>query len=121
MNLGEAIYAACIGNADLKALVGTRVYPSRAPSDVQGRHIIWQIVSGTLATTLNEAAGSSIVLVQFSAFASSRSDAAAVRDTLIAALDAVTLSNGDRGVLEDIREDYDEGADLYRADADISF
>lgn len=121
MSLGEAIYAACLAHAPLTALVGTRVYPLAAPTDVDGPHVIWQVVSASPATTLKGSAGSAIVSVQFAAFASKRMEAVAVRDAIIEALDGVILSNGDQGSLDDMREDYDHGSRLYRADADISF
>jgi hypothetical protein len=120
MTLGTAIYQACLAHAPLKALVGTRVYPLKAPSDIEGSHIIWQGVAGRPASTHGEPAQISHQLVQFACFASDYERAAAVRLALIAALDGVEIGTGDMPTLEDdTRDERDERGNVYRCDADF--
>lgn len=60
-------------------------------------------------------------MFQFACFAETYEGAQDLRDKLVAALDGVTLSNGDNGSLDDERDGYEEEVRLYRADADFIF
>lgn len=59
--------------------------------------------------------------MQFSCWAETYEAAAALRDTLILALDHQTLGTGEIADLDDAgRDDFDQVAQLYRCDADFN-
>jgi hypothetical protein len=117
-----AIYARLIATAGITAIVGQRIYPLDAPEGETAPHIIYQQLYATPAQSLTGATASAHRLYQFSCFvprASGFAAAQALRQLVINALDGVALSTGDIPTLEDERDDYDEAARLFRADADF--
>jgi len=122
MTLQDAIYAKLSGTTAITNLVGTKIYPITAAEGESGPYIIFQTIASTPAQTHAEPAGAIFRLVQFACFASTYEAANALRAAVVAALDGVTLDNGDNGTLEDdSREEFDDAAHLFRCDADITF
>lgn len=122
MNLAVAIFTALQANAALVALVGDRIYPGNGPDNQTAPYIIWQGVGSDPGAVHTGATGATERIVQFACFAETPEGAIAVREALVAALDGVTLANGDNGTLDDDnRDDFDEAAQLYRCDADFHF
>lgn len=121
MTLGDAIYAKLTASAPVKALVEKRIFPVTSPDRPERPYIIFNPIGSTPATTHNEAAKLSFHLVQFSCWAGTYEEAAALRDVLISALDHQTLGTGEIASLEDAgRDDFDSEAQLYRCDADFN-
>lgn len=122
MSLANSIYATLSANAPLVALVGKRIYLGNGPDNPVAPYIIWQGIGADPGQVHTGATGATERLMQFACFAETPEGAIAVRDALVAALDGVTLANGDNGTLEDDnRDDFDEAAQLYRCDADFHF
>lgn len=122
MTLADAIFTALQADAALVALVKDRVYPVNGPDNPVAPYIIWQGVGSDPGAVHSGATGATERLIQFACFDETAEGAIAIREALIAAIDGVTLGNGDNGTLEDDnRDDFDEVAQLYRCDADFHF
>lgn len=121
MSTAAAIRTALTANAGVTALCGTRIYAITAPDGVTSAHVIYQQISSDPAAVHVGASGISHRLYQFACFAGTYEGTAALRDAVIAALDGVELSNGETPSLQDERDfDFDDGVNLYRADADFT-
>lgn len=126
MSLATAIYARAQADATLAALIGgataPRIYPVQAPQAATAPYVVWQGIGSLPDNTHSEASSATERMVQFACFAATQREALALREALVAAFDGVDLANGDNGTLDDDnRDDFDEPANLYRADADFTF
>jgi len=121
MTSAAALFAKLSATAEVTDLVGDRIYPVRPEQGAAAPYIIFQQIGGDPGNTHNEAAGATIRMFQFACFALTFEDANALRDLVIAALDNADLENGDSPSLDDERDaDFEESANVYRADADFS-
>ena len=120
MTTSEAVYTALAANAAVAAIVGTGIYPVRAPQGTSAPYVVFQQVGSDPADTHREAAGAIHRMFQFACFATTYEAAVALRDAVTAALDSVALSTGESPTFEDERDgDFDDAIELYRADADF--
>lgn len=113
------IYTALSGATGVTSIAGTRIYPVTAPDGISAPHIIWQQIFAAPDQTLVGASSAAHRAFQFACFAPDFESSQALRDAVIAALDGVALSTGEIPTLEDERSDFDEAANLHRADADF--
>lgn len=120
MTTAEAIYTKLAADAAVAAIIGTRIYPVRAPQGVSAPYVIFQQIGSDPDATHNEPAGAIHRMFQFACFATTYEAAIALRDAVIAALDDAALSTGESPTLEDERDgDFDDAIELYRSDADF--
>ena len=68
MTLQTSLYASLAAYAGLTALVGTRIYPVRAPQDVTLPYVVLHRISGVREQTITRSVGSTSVRVQASCF-----------------------------------------------------
>lgn len=120
MTTAEAIYSKLAAATAVAALVGSGIYPLQAPQGASFPYVIFQHIGSTVAATHKEAASSNLRLFQFASFAATYEAATALRDAVTAALDTNALDTGESPTLDDERDaDFDEVANVYRADCDF--
>lgn len=105
------------------ALIGAgsncRLYPEMSPNNSDIPYVVFSLISTQPANTLDETFGIANRMVQFSCFARTFAEAAAVRDAITGDLDNVALSNGDIPIVQNQRNGFDETVELFRADVDF--
>ncbi len=110
-----------LADSPVAAIAGVKVYAITSPQGTAGAQVIIQQISSDPAVVHVGASGISLRMYQIACFAPTYEAATALRDAVIAALDGVALSNGEVPSIEDERDfDFDDGANLYRADADFT-
>lgn len=121
MSTAAALYAKLAADTAVAAIVGTDIFPLTVAQGTAAPYIIFQQIGSDPAVTHGEAAGATHRAFQFACFAATYEGAIALRDAVIAALDTVALSTGESPTLTDERDgDYDDAAELHRADCDFS-
>lgn len=85
MSLEAAIFSYGTSVAGVSSLIGTRLYPNRAPQKATYPLAVYHRVSGSRVGNLGGDSGLADPRFQFSALATSFADAVAVRDALRAA------------------------------------
>jgi hypothetical protein len=123
MTLADAIYAKLTETEAVTAIVGaTGVWPVTTGQGAAAPYVIFSGIGSSNEATHSGATTDGMRMIQFACFAATFEAANALRAAVVAALDGVTLDNGDNGSLEDDnRDDYDDDARLYRCDADFVF
>jgi hypothetical protein len=123
MTLFDALYSKLTGTAAVTAIVGaTGVYPVTIGQGVAAPYVIFSGLGSVPDQSHTGASDAVMRMVQFACFAPTFEQAAALRAAVVAALDGVALDNGDVGTLDDDnRDDFDDAANLYRCDADMTF
>lgn len=117
----SAIRAKLVADSPVSAIAGAKIYAITSPQGTAGPHVIIQQISSDPAGVHVGASGIALRQYQVACFASTYEVTAALRDAVIAALDGVALSTGEVPSLDDERDfDFDDGANLYRADADFT-
>ena len=119
MILGEAVYAAIIGNAAAAALLGTRVFPNRRPQASPFPLAVYSIISDVPYNSLNGTAQTRLsrARLQIDIYAKTYIEAQQVAqavDDVVANLSSPDLS-GDRETTRDL---YDNEAELHRVSTD---
>jgi uncharacterized protein DUF3168 len=121
MSMVSAIFEKLSATPGVTNLVEDRIYHVDPRQQVAAPYIIYQQIVGTAGVTHGEPAGAKGGLFQFACFAVTSAEAGVLRDTVCAALDTVTLSSGHNPTWEDERgAEYDDAAELFRADVDLS-
>ena len=92
-NTWEAdLYAKLSGDATLRVIVGTRIFPAPAPDGTAGPFVVWQLISAEGATTHDAPADFYRGTLQLTAWAADKSRARAALDRVIELLDAVNIA-----------------------------
>lgn len=123
MTLDEAIFTALSAHAGVTAIAGDRSYPVQAPQSAAAPFNVWQRISSTPVNTHDGAAELDNVLVQFSCYAPTFTQAHDLRRAVRAALESVTLGNGASGIVANVRDGFEDvpTPPLFRSDVDIEF
>lgn len=123
MTLDEAIFTALSSSSSVTAIAGDRSYPVQAQQGTDLPYDVWQTISAVQDNTHDKLAEVETVLVQFSCYGSTYTQAHDLRQALRLTLEGTVLGNGSSGTIEGRRE-TDESSDvqqLFRADIDVSF
>lgn len=120
MAIEADLYTRLTGHAGLGALVGTRVYPLRAPQDAALPYITYQRISGVVLHEFARAAPATQARYQVDVWAGSFLAAQTAMTQLRAALIAMT---GNTVTLHEVlldgsRDEYEPETGLYRASQD---
>lgn len=117
MAIGESIYTELTGDADVSALVSTRVYPLIAPQNVTVPYLVYQRVSGSPVNEMAGYAGLENPRYQIDVYdddyAGARALAVKVRTAMNAATVFTALQQSDTDL-------YEAEASLFRVTMDFS-
>ena len=118
MDVKRALYQCLSGYAGLTALVGSRIYPNRAPQNCTMPAVVYQQVTDRRTYTKDGYAGLAWPLFQISCYAETYEQAEAVRAQVEAALHAC-LGKFDGLTVEAVRlegstDQFEDGSDLHR-------
>jgi hypothetical protein len=114
MSLPASIFAKLsAAPAATEAIVGTDIYPMKAPQGVEAPYVAWQLIAAAPDNTLNEAAASGTHLVQFSCFATTYEGACALGDAVTADLDNATLAGGERVLSCEPSDGFSDDVNLF--------
>lgn len=112
MSVEKAFYALLSQEAAISGLVGSHIYPLRAPEDIVAPFIVYQKISGIRWRSLGGPSGMAQTRIQIDAYAASYAGAKTLAESIRIALDgyrgtvlgvrigAVTLEN-DQDLLEE--------------------
>lgn len=121
MTTAEAIFSRLSANSAIAARVGNKIFPVTISQGAAPEYIIFQQVGSDPGVSHNEPAGATLRSFQFACFAATYEAAISLRDLVIVALDTVPLATGESPTLADERDgDFDDAAELHRADCDFS-
>lgn len=124
-NVGKVIKTLLAANADFTALVGTKVYPQRAPQNTDYPYCVYSIISSIPVDTKDRPASLDAVRVQIDIFSNTYAEAQALTGYLRTAIDAKTGTiSGVKvdGILYITEEDlYSEDQDVFGKSSDYSF
>lgn len=123
MTLDEAIFTALSSATAVTAICGDRSYPVQAQQGVALPLVVWQTISAVQVNTHDKTAELEDVLVQFSCYGATYTEAHDLRKAVRLTLEGNALGNGAVGTVQGRRES-DESTDAqqrFRADIDISF
>jgi len=113
--------AALVADSGVTAIAGTNIFAITAPQGIASPHAIIQQVSADPARQHTGSSGIALRSFQVACFGSTFELTISLRNAVIAALDGVELSSGESASVDDERDfDFDDGANLYRADADFT-
>lgn len=123
MTLDEAIFTVLSSNAGVAAICGDRSYPVQAPQTAAAPYVVWQRISSTPVNTHDGAAELDTVLVQFSCYGLTFTQAHDLRRAVRSALESVALGNGAVGIVANVRDGFEDAPTppLFRSDVDIEF
>lgn len=88
------LYSRLSGDATLRAIVGTRIFPSPAPDGTAGPFLVWQQINATGASTHDAPADFYSGTLQLTVWAQDKSRAREARARAIALLDAQVTAGG---------------------------
>lgn len=114
MSIETQLYSTLAANSGVTSLVGTRIYPNKAPDSAQRPCISYMVVSGTRINTLPGTGDAVKKRIQVSCHADLYSAAKSVANAVMAALE------GD-GYLELEWDMYDPQTQVYTVMVDWSF
>ena len=123
MKLDEAIFTALSSATAVTTICGDRSYPVQAQQGVALPMTVWQTISAVQVNTHDKLAELEDVLVQFSCYGATYTEAHDLRKAVRLTLEGNALGNGAVGIVTGRRES-DESTDAQqrlRADIDISF
>lgn len=87
MSIEAELFTALSTNSGVSSLVGSRIYPSRAPDSAQRPLIVYQLVAGTRVATLPGVGDAVKKRIQVSCHADTYSAAKSVAAAVISALE----------------------------------
>lgn len=127
MNLNEALYAYLTSDPDLFALVGTRVYPRRAPQDPTFPLIVVHRIATPRDSSNDGPDGLPMPLMQLNCVAKTTEESSKVADLVRLLLDGFQGSMGGAGGVEvngafvdDERDVYDDELRVFTTQLDVS-
>jgi hypothetical protein len=123
VTLGDSIFATCIANVALAALVGQRIFPIQAPQQAEKPYVVWQKVSSDPIATHSEqnSEADSFNRVQFTVVASDFEKVAEISAALVAALDGVAVLANHPAILEGDQDIPSEDPAIYARAIDFTF
>ena len=105
MSAAKAMRARLVSDATITGLVGTRVYPGKAPQDVTLPYVVYSRVSTTRTPTLNGPTNVPETRIQLDVIANSQASAEQVATALRNRLDGFTGVSASVTVLSSVVED----------------
>lgn len=123
MTLDEAIFSALSSAAAVTTIASDREYPVQAQQSVALPLVVWQTISAAQVNTHDKLAELEDVLVQFSCYGATYTQAHDLRKAVRLTLEGNAIGNGAIGIISNRRES-DESTDAqqrFRADIDINF
>lgn len=111
----QEIYPLLSANSALAALVGDRIYPSKAPDGVDVPYVVWWEAGGSTEQTLADGIAVRFWRIRFGCWSKTYLEAVAIRDAIE---EAICQQNLGTRVFSDA--DFDESTDLHRAIVDIT-
>lgn len=105
MSAAKAMRARLVSDATITGLVGTRVYPGKAPQDVTLPYVVYSRISTTRTPTLNGPTNVPETRIQLDVIANSQASAEQVATALRNRLDGFTGVSASVAVLSSVVED----------------
>lgn len=121
MAIRADLYTCLTAASAVTAICGTRIYPVRAPQDFAVPCVVSQEITSVAAETHDDAQHLDESLYQFTCLAGTLAEARNLRNAVRAALLANGAISGVKVVRPVTSENYEEEAEMYRADLELTF
>ena len=105
MSAAKALRARLIGDATLTGLIGTRIYPGKAPQDPTLPYVVYHRISPTRTPTLNGPTLVPETRIQLDIIATSQASAELVATAIRNRIDGYTGTSASVSVLSSVVED----------------
>jgi len=105
MSAAKALRARLIGDATLTGLIGTRIYPGKAPQDPTLPYVVYHRISTTRTPTLNGPTLVPETRIQLDIIATSQASAELVATAIRNRIDGYTGTSASVSVLSSVVED----------------
>ncbi|NBS67650.1 DUF3168 domain-containing protein [bacterium] len=105
MSAAKAMRARLIGDATLTGLIGTRIYPGKAPQDPTLPYVVYHRISTTRTPTLNGPTLVPETRIQLDIIATSQASAELVATAIRNRIDGYTGTSASVSVLSSVVED----------------